>query len=198
MTLAVGVLALGERPGPGGFEFPLLDVSIIPAENSGGGRLDAIFRVDSTLDRERWQGIVIHHIGAPSGDAESIHKLHQSFGWDGLGYHFVIGNGNQMEDGVVHVGYRWDRQLPGVHTAGPDADWYNRQTIGICLVGNGQRRPFTSKQNRAVASLVQALQRELDLPADRVWLHRDVASGALGPGQHFPEAQFRAQLLNRR
>jgi len=39
-----------------------------------------------------------------------------------------------MDDGDIDVGYRWLDQLPGPRF-GAKGDWYNRNSIGICLVG---------------------------------------------------------------
>lgn len=193
MTLVVGVLALNDDRHPGGFW--ATNLGALPAPDAVSPPVDPVFQIDAPLDRERWQGIVIHHLGAPAGDAESIHRQHQGFGWDGLGYHFLLGNGNGLDDGVVHVGYRWNRQLPGVHASGRYADELNRHTIGICLIGNGDRRPFTDRQIRHLTVLVRRLQRELEIPADAVWLHRDVAEGQSGPGRYFPTADFTTSLL---
>ncbi len=116
-----------------------------------------------------------------------------------LGYHFVIGNGNQMGNGVIHVGERWIRQVAGWHAVGPNADFYNDHAIAICLVGNGERREFTDRQIGQLIGLVRRLQRELDIPASAIRLHRDVA-GALtsSPGRHFPTAVLDQQLSSLR
>ncbi len=121
MTLVVGLLALGDGDRPGGFL--ATNLSSIPLQSSpgDGGGFDPVFQIEAPLDRDRWTGIVIHHLGAPAGDAESIHRQHVGFGYQGLGYHFLIGNGNGLGDGVVHVGYRWNQQLPGAHTVGPQS-----------------------------------------------------------------------------
>ena len=156
---------------------------------------DPVFVLDQSLDRTRWTGIVIHHLGQPFGTAESVHRMHLGWGYQGLGYHFLIGNGNGLADGEVHVGYRWNQQLPGAHVVGPDATKLNEHTIGICLVGNGQRRAFTDRQIKHLVRLVQRLQQELDIPADRVRLHSSVAPGQSSPGRFFPVGSFREQLL---
>jgi hypothetical protein len=126
-----------------------------------------------------------------------VHRQHLGYGYQGLGYHFLIGNGNGLGDGVVHVGYRWNLQLPGAHTTGPQMDWHNQRSIGVCLIGNGDRRPFTPRQIQNLTVLVEQLQRELDIPADRVSLHRDVAPGISSPGRFFPEGKLREALLAR-
>lgn len=160
------------------------------AERSG---ISVIFDTESSIERGAWRGIVIHHSGTLSGSPESIARDHADQGLAGLGYHFVLGNGRGCDDGSVHIGPRWDRQVPGAHVAGPSGDLLNRTHIGVCLVGDGDRRSFSPAQLAALVELVSALQRELGLPADAVVLHRDVAA-TTAPGRMFPEAAFRAEL----
>lgn len=191
MTLVTGLLTLGDhRPGPG---FAAAHTSILADPPA----LDPILQTDAPLDGTRWQGIIIHHSGEPGGDAESIRRLHLGAGARAMGYHFLIGNGNGMGDGVVHVGERWITQTAGWHTAGPYADYYNQHAIGICLVGNGDRRPFTDRQITQLISLVRRLQRHLNVPPSAVRLHRDVAPGLTrSPGAHFPSPTLEQQVLS--
>jgi hypothetical protein len=186
MTCVAGALAvLEDRPLPSPTALTQMDEAPIRS-------LDAIFE-RTELDDGRWDGIVIHHSGATTGSPDSLDAQHRELGFRGLGYHFVIGNGFGSTDGEVHVGYRWQQQLPGAHTAGVNSDYYNRRTLGICLVGDGEKRAFSDAQLMALTQLVSELQRELDLPDDHVMLHRDVAPRS-GPGRLFPEAAFRARL----
>ena len=168
--------------------------SITPSTSAAGPRITPL---DTPLDRRRWRSIVIHHSGSPAGDAAAIERQHFAAGLAGLGYHFVIGNGQGLEDGQVVVGYRWERQLPGAHVAASarvDSARWNQDSIGICLVGNGERRAFTARQLSEAAALVRALQAELGIHAGSVVLHSDLAPVA-SPGRSFPVEAFRAQLL---
>ena len=61
---------------------------------------------------DRWECIVIHHSGSDEGEPNASTNG-TSAGWEGLGYHFVIGNGTDTQDGQVEVGYRWTRQEHG-------------------------------------------------------------------------------------
>lgn len=191
MTAALGVFALDDSKTPGGY--------LVATNIDALGELthaDRLFTVDGPLDRQRWRGIVIHHLGLPAGDAERVHRLHLSYGYQGLGYHFLIGNGRGLGDGIVHVGYRWTEQKPGAHVAAvaENSAWYNEHALGICLVGNGDRRPFTDRQMRSLVALVRRLQEELGIPADQVRLHRDLGPEISSPGSLFPAATFYEQL----
>jgi N-acetyl-anhydromuramyl-L-alanine amidase AmpD len=193
MTLVLGLLALGDRETQRGFL-----ATNVAVMTDGHAATDPVFNTSAPLDHERWTSIVIHDLGTLSGDPDTVHRQHLSYGYQGLGYHFVIGNGHGMGDGVIHAGYRWNEQLPGVHTAGENADYHNQRSIGIVLVGNGERRPFTDRQMASLVNLIQRLQRELDIPASRVYLHRDVAEGAsppvTSPGRFFARSQLHDQI----
>lgn len=165
-----------------------------PVASAGATPIEAVFDTRVPIRSGEWQGIVVHHSGAPYGSAATIAAEHRARRLDGLGYDFVIGNGDGAEDGEIHVGYRWLDQLPGAHTGGPNEELYNRRYIGICLVGDGDRRPFTQAQVRRLTQLVTALQRRLGIPDDRVVLNRDVAATS-SPGRFFPLADFRRALV---
>lgn len=192
MTLVTALLMLQDIDTSGG--------GFLVAANLGllGGQTDnnAVFHTGVGIDRERWTGIVIHHSGKPAGDPESVTRRHLSMGLQGLGYHFLIGNGNGLGDGVVHVGYRWDDQLPGAHVAGPAGLTHNQHSIGICLIGNGDRREFTEAQMTQLITLIRRLQQKLRIPADQVSLHRDLASGVSSPGRFFSAARLQEQMLD--
>ena len=58
---------------------------------------------------------MIHHSAGSSGSAAQFHCYHLSKGRQGLGYHFVIGNGAKTGDGEIEVGFRWTEQIAGAH-----------------------------------------------------------------------------------
>lgn len=185
MTVVGGLLLLVDgRPVPrmdGMSLSPLASattIGVLPGE-------DPITQTRAPLKKDQWQAIVIHHTGSAVGTPPSITKEHQDHGLQGLGHHFVIGNGNGMDDGQVHIGYRWLDQLPGAHASGDHADWYNLHAISICLVGDGNRQPFTAAQIKQLSSLVESLKKQLGLPDDRVLLHSDIAQ-VNDPGRLFP------------
>lgn len=164
---------------------------MMSAEGGAAGR--AALEPAVTLDESRWDTIVIHHSAAPAGCPEDLDRLARQAGLDGLGYHFVIGNGRRMDDGAVHVGYRWVDQLPGAHVAGDAGTDLNRRSIGICLVGDGDRASFSDRQLARLEELVGALADRCGIAQGRVILHRDTAQTS-SPGRYFPETEFREQI----
>ena len=203
-TVTSSLLVLGDAGAP---KLLAMAPVILGAKNS------SILPRESPLNRARWTSIVIHHSNTPAGDANSVARLQGATDASGIGYHFIIGNGQGIADGSIEVASRWNRQEPGAHVAAiakssnppvtvllvsnknmPSADELNRHAVGICLIGNGDRRPFTDNQMRELATLVRRLQRELNMSADKVFLHSDVA-GVSSPGRFFSAADFEAQLI---
>lgn len=191
MTLAAGLLMLldgGASPRMDGLALPPLMAAAGAAPS-----IEAVLQTRAPLDHQRWQAIVIHHSGSPVGKPASMDAEARRMNLKGLGYHFVIGNGAGMENGEIHVGYRWMDQAPGAHAAGDEAEWYNLHAIGICLVGDGERDSFTDEQLRRLADLVNALAREFKIPRDRILLHSEIAP-VTSPGPMFPAALFHEQV----
>ncbi|MEO0483387.1 MAG: peptidoglycan recognition family protein [Planctomycetota bacterium] len=188
---AVGVLLWGLQGG----RAPRVDgLTLTPLVAAAGpSSVEAIFETRTPIDPDRWLSIVVHHSGSAAGSPATIADEHRSMNLNGLGYHFVIGNGRGAGDGAIHVGYRWLEQAAGAHAAGQDGDWYNRHAIGVCLVGDGNRRGFTDRQMRRLSQLVRALSEQLDIPEERIVLHSDIAP-TNDPGRLFPRAMFRESL----
>lgn len=174
---------------------PRMDGVTLPAlvASAGPASIESIFSTRAPMAEKKWNSIVIHHSGSPVGSPATIEAQHKALNFQGLGYHFVIGNGTGTDDGELYVGYRWRDQLPGAHVAGPQGDKLNRTSIGICMVGDGRRKPFTEQQMRRLNQLVISLMDKFDIPADHVYLHSDVAETA-DPGRFFPVTSFREQL----
>lgn len=191
MTVFGGLLLAIDTPRSSGVPGIALAASV-PA--AGAPAIEAIFQTAAPLQRDRWLRVVIHHSGSAFGSADTIAAEHAARGLQGLGYHFVIGNGQGSRDGELFVGARWLDQLPGAHVAGPEAAWNNQHAIGICLVGDGDRRGFTPAQLARLTELVTTLSRQLGIPEDQVVLHRDLAPTS-SPGRMFPEASLRERLV---
>jgi hypothetical protein len=121
-----------------------------------------------------WKYIVLHHSATKAGSVESIHAQHakrrdaQGNPWRGIGYHFVIGNGQGMPDGGIEPTFRWDEQDAGAHAG---TRLHNEAGIGICLVGDFNKTPPTELQHTAVRRLVRMLQEQFAIPASHVLPH---------------------------
>ena len=132
-----------------------------------------------------WRHIVIHHTASSGGSVESVHEAHLGRGWQGIGYHFLIGNGSGMENGEIEPTFRWHQQLHGAHAGN---DEYNQRGIGICLVGDFEKGHPSAAQLAAVKRLVGVLKSEYGISSDHVIAHKDVKATAC-PGKNFPLAE---------
>ena len=140
----------------------------------------------------RWRGVVIHHTATSGGNADSIDRFHKNVNrWEnGMGYHFLIGNGRGMEDGEVAVGRRWREQsrMNGSHVimddavkeslfAAPRAARGNEFAIGVALVGNFQAELPTPSQLAALLCLLSFLRKECGFGPDAIVGHGAVSAG---------------------
>jgi len=100
--------------------------------------------------REETSIIVIHHSDTNTGNVEIFRRYHEEEnGWDDIGYHFVITNGNGGFDGRIEMGRSLEKQ--GAH-----AKRRNYNSVGICLVGKNE---FTKKQKCSLVLLTAVLCR---------------------------------------
>lgn len=138
-----------------------------------------------------WKYIVLHHTASHAGSVESIHETHLDKGWLGVGYHFVIGNGDGMGDGEIAPTFRWKQQIQGAHAGVKGSPEYNEQGIGVVLVGNFEESSPSTAQLEAVTRLVATLKREYRISTGNVVPHGELKATKC-PGKHFPLAQVAA------
>jgi Negative regulator of beta-lactamase expression len=194
MFLASPKVAEVERTGPPPSleEFRLL-ARALPAT---GARPE--WRAEKLSDR--WKRIIIHHSATAQGSAESFDRVHrEERKWEnGLGYHFVIGNGRGMADGEVAVGDRWRKQLDGAHVKGPNKnEKLNSNSIGIALVGNFEESVPTAKQLAALKGLVNYLRKECFISLADVVGHGEMSDNkTLCPGKFFFVDELRLAIAN--
>jgi len=82
--------------------------------------------------------LVVHCSDTPDDeniDSAFIHKMHLSFGWNGIGYHKII-----LRDGTIENGR--PEYWVGAHVKG-----FNERSLGVCLIG---RKNFTMKQFKSL------------------------------------------------
>ena len=141
---------------------------------------------------DSWGFIVIHHTATPYGSMRDIDRWHRNNGWDGCGYHFVIGNGTRTPEGFIEPTPRWKVQEEGAHTrlspklankSRVQPTYYNEHGIGIVLIGNFDEVRPSAAQMAATAELVKFLMRLCRIPEDRIIRHGDVDATDC-PGNH--------------
>ena len=137
-----------------------------------------------------WKWIVIHHSATPTGSMAFFDKEHRAKGWDGVGYHFVIGNGTETGDGQIEVTQRWPLQKWGAHAKTAD-NRFNEHGIGICLVGNFDIERPSAKQMQSLSRLVSYLMQTYRIPPQNVVGHRDTKPTDC-PGRYVNLASIRS------
>ena len=133
----------------------------------------------------KWKKIIIHHSATPVDDAMNMHRVHKARGMkNGLAYHFVISNGSRKAtDGEVFIGGRWKGQLDGGHVK--KLSW-NQTCIGICLIGNFEIKPPTSRQMKKLEGLCEYLMKRCSIPKSQVTTHKVLHKGHTAcPGKYF-------------
>ncbi len=145
------------------------------------------------MSRGLWKCIVVHHSDSPKSTPQGIDSWHRQRGWDGLGYHFVIGNGVNYPDGQVYVGPRWVKQKTGAHcksTAGKyfgtwrARNFFNEHGVGICLIGDFEKGPGpTRKQIESLSKLIAFLCDGNNISTDLIYGHGEVTHKTLCPGR---------------
>jgi len=170
--------------------------SAVPSrgERIRGTEGDSAWRPD--VAESEWLYIVLHHSATESGSVAAIHAEHRSRRdgagnpWLGIGYHFVIGNGNGMADGEVAATFRWNEQIHGAHSGHAV---FNARGIGVCLIGNFDRSRPTEQQLYAVKRLTRVLAKRHRISSDRVLGHSDVRATSC-PGRQFPLDEIRRAI----
>ena len=106
--------------------------------------------------------LVVHCSDTPDDEplrAIDIQQMHLGFGWDGIGYHYVIGRDGRCEAGRPEF---WQ----GAHVRG-----INDQSLGVCLIG---RTHFTTEQMHRLELLLRDWTARY--PHARVLGHRDATN----------------------
>jgi hypothetical protein len=147
-----------------------------------------------------WRWIVLHHSGARRGDATSIDHEHQrGRGWEGIGYHFVIGNGQPMARGRIEATFRWRGQREGAHAGGDDAQRpYNQEGIGVCVIGDYRGGALDRRVEERLAALCALLiGRCPGLSPERIIGHREVPGKRTACPGDIDLARLRALVAER-
>lgn len=137
--------------------------------------------------------IVLHHSETKGGDVRFIRHIHvHDNGWRDVGYHYVLPNGKGHgdwpagKDGEIQKGRHLDHdQIFESDEYGAHAKGFNRESIGICLIGDFQFSLPTQKQIGALIGLLEKECRRWKLdPMKAIIGHRDL-NNTLCPGAYF-------------
>ena len=177
-------------------EEPYIEIPVLPPPVRRGIAPSAWYP-PKAVEKRSWSAIMIHHSATDKGNAATFDDHHKKVNhWKGIGYDFVINNGNGRSDGVVEVTFRWKEQIPGAHVGGTRNNWANVDGIGICLVGDFSKKGPSRKQIASLTKLVRFLQKRYNIPKYNIYGHKDTPGAGITncPGRFFPMAQFKRSL----
>ena len=103
--------------------------------------------------------LVVHCSNTPNSHdlkAIDIHKMHLSFGWDGIGYHKIICQNGEIEEGRP------------TYWVGAHVYENNKNSLGVCLIGKDK---FNNNQLDSLFLLLKSW--ETEYPNAEILGHRD-------------------------
>ena len=149
----------------------------LAATASGGLNFEqVVWQTRVPVQPMKWRYVVVH--SAPSAAGELAQ-----------GCHFLVWQSPDGRGYRVTPTQRWDSQVDGRHVFVGGHD-YNSISIGICLIGEFSAQPPTQEQFNALIALVRQLRQDCGIPADRIYLARQLPTTTRSPGQAFPADLF--------
>ena len=149
----------------------------------------------------RWNYIVIHHSAGDYGNIEHLQDIHDQRQSKepihAISYHYIIGNGNGMEDGRVESDIRKKFNLWGVHVTKNNWD-KNFRGLGICIIGNLDKKEMTSKQYESLLKLTLDLMEEYNIDFENIGFHGKLPGESTKcPGKFFPYDKLKKDIKDK-
>ncbi|MBN1555119.1 MAG: N-acetylmuramoyl-L-alanine amidase [Phycisphaerae bacterium] len=151
-----------------------------PSESDLAGIRGAVLEETQTL-ANIWRRVVIH---ASDGGRDTLPSR----------CHFIVRSTPDAEGRWITPTGLWRQQTPGQHIYVPGKE-FNADSIGVCLIGNFDVTPPSRGQFQALLRLVRELQRSCSIPAEGVYLRRQLHDQPPLPGNAFPVGTFDRGLL---
>ncbi len=146
----------------------------------------------------RWNYIIIHHSAGDYGNIKTLQKIRKERQpiepFEVIAYHYIIGNGNGMKDGEIASDNREKYNLWGVHVS--ESNWnINFTGLGICLIGNLDKKQITPKQYKSLLKKTSDLMEQYNIEIDNVLFHGKIKGESTKcPGKYFPYSKFKKDL----
>ena len=126
--------------------------------------------------------IIFHCSATPDGDTyswDAIRRYHiEERGWDDIGYHY----GAERYDGKIIL---LRGRKPWVMGAHCKAAGRNRDSLGVCVVGEFDTAPPDDDVYAVAVRLLANLCWTFHIPASQVYGHREFESGKSCPGSQW-------------
>jgi len=133
--------------------------------------------------------IIIHHTQGTDYSIDSLRDFHvNKNGWEEIGYHFVIGNGVNTEDGKIYSTRK--TKYIGAHAYGS-----NKNSIGIALVGNFDKTLPSKKQMASLLKLIKKISKKHKIPSKNILGHKEVKGTKKScPGKNIDMKEIRKKI----
>lgn len=106
--------------------------------------------------------IAIHHSQRKIDSPKRIKDFHIKIrGWENIGYHYLIDKNGKLCKGR-------SEKFIGAHVYG-----HNKNSIGICLIGNYDEESPTKKQIRTLIKFLKQKTKEFKIPIKNILGHRE-------------------------
>lgn len=150
-----------------------------------------IFRRKPNFKKYGWTHCVVHHSLTDDNntlpDIQAIRKYHiEHKGWNFLGYHAVL----EKINGKYEILMGRPLNMNGAHTKGK-----NSTALGICVVGNFDKKEPSKEALQLLAILVKSWMDMFDIPLKNVKGHRDFASYKSCPGKMFSIVELKKLIV---
>jgi len=118
----------------------------------------------------RIEYLIIHHTERNNDFPAFIRSRHIHLrGWDDIGYHYMIGNTRPFTtNGKLYTGR--PEECEGAHTR-----QYNKNSLGICLIGNFDKVAPSEQQLETLFLLIEQKRKQYDIPLNHVKGHSEFA-----------------------
>ena len=184
----------------------------VPGWAVNGPDIATVIEPSTGLREGAWNYIIIYESGDLAASADSLADGRMTGGPSSepnkvrpkANFHFVVDSaesGTGTMDGALEVSTSWQEQ----HTGAPYAGWPDNRSysfspynnaVGICLVGDLNRKPISEAQHQSLLRLVRELQTRLKVRKECVLFQWDANLAAVHarPAQQAYAANFRAAL----
>ena len=105
--------------------------------------------------------LIIHHSQRDTDSPKDIKKRHLKRGWEDIGYHYLIKKNGKISKGR-------SKKYIGAHVLG-----HNKNSLGICLIGNLDKSLPTRKQLEKLIIFLKKLSKKYNIPVKNVLGHRE-------------------------
>ena len=106
--------------------------------------------------------IAVHHSQRKIDSIKRIRDLHIRINkWEDIGYHYLID-----KKGKIHVGR--SEKFIGAHVFG-----HNKNSVGICLIGNFDEEKPTKRQIRILIKFLKNKIKKFKIPIKNILGHRE-------------------------